>query len=220
MDKFRELLKKMGVTDETIEKVVNEMGTQKMYLTSEENMDVRYPKLKGDYDALTKQYQEANGLIETLKKNGTDNADLQKKIGDYENKVKDLTAQLDKANLDNAIKVALLEAKATDVDYLTFKLREKGELKVDENGKLKDADKLIGDLKIAYPNQFEVSANKKINEKKLETSDSDDNGGNKITKEQFDKMGYTARVKLFKENPDLYKELAGKTTDSDTGTEE
>ena len=62
MDKFRELLKKMGVTDETIEKVVNEMGTQKMYLTSEENMDVRYPKLKGDYDALTKQY---SALLET-----------------------------------------------------------------------------------------------------------------------------------------------------------
>ena len=219
MDKFRELLKKMGVTDETIEKVVTEMGTQKMYLTSEENMDVRYPKLKGDYDALTKQYQEANGLIETLKKNGTDNADLQKKIGDYENKVKDLTAQLEKANLDNAIKVALLEAKATDVDYLTFKLREKGELKVDENGHLKDADKLIGDLKTAYPNQFETSATKKVNEKKIETPDGKD-GDNKITKEQFDKMGYTARVKLFKENPDLYKELTGKTTDSDTGTEE
>ena len=140
MEKFKELLKAKGVSDETIAQVLEEMENQKIYTTSEENIDVRYQKLKGDHDALAKQYQEANTLIESLKKNGTDNAELQKKIGDYENTVNDLKAQLEKANLDNAIKVALLENKATDVDYLTFKLREKGELKLDENGKLKDAD--------------------------------------------------------------------------------
>lgn len=213
MDKFRELLKKMGVTDETIEKVVAEMGTQKMYLTSEENMDVRYPKLKSDYEALDKQYKEANGLIETLKKNGTDNADLQKKIGDYEKTVTDLKAQLEKSNLESAIKVALLEAKATDVDYLTFKLREKGELKLDENGKLKDSDKLIGDLKTAYPNQFEASANKKVNEKKLETPDNKDDE-NKITKEQFKKMGYKERIKLYSEDKELYETLNGRSSEN------
>ena len=213
MDKFRELLKKMGVTDETIEKVVAEMGTQKMYLTSEENMDVRYPKLKSDYEALDKQYKEANGLIETLKKNGTDNADLQKKIGDYEKTVTDLKAQLEKSNLESAIKVALLEAKATDVDYLTFKLREKGELKLDENGKLKDSDKLIGDLKTAYPNQFEASTNKKVNEKKLETPDNKDDE-NKITKEQFKKMGYKERIKLYSEDKELYETLNGRSSEN------
>lgn len=217
IEKFKELLKGNGVSDETIAQVIDEMGEGKMYINGIENADVRYPKLKGDYDALDKQYKEANALIETLKKNGTDNADLQKKIGDYEKTVNDLKAQLDKSNLESAIKVALLESKATDIDYLTFKLREKGELKLDENGKLKDADKLIGELKTAYPGQFEKSA-KKIVEKKLEGSEGG-NSDNTITKEQFEKMGYTSRVKLFKENPDLYRELAGKTN-TETTTEE
>ena len=218
LNKFKELLKKNGVSEETVEKVISEMATEKMYLTGQENMDVRYPKLKGDYDNLDKQYKEANTLIETLKKNGTDNADLQKRIGDYEAKVKDLTEQLDKTNLDNAIKIALLEAKATDVDYMTFKLREKGELKLDENGKLKDADKLISELKTGYPNQFEATAKKNIKEKKLGGDDEDkDSTDGSVTKEQFEKMGYTARVKLYNENRELYNELAGKSAE---GTEE
>lgn len=218
LNKFKELLKKNGVSEETVEKVISEMATGKMYLTGQENMDVRYPKLKGDYDNLDKQYKEASTLIETLKKNGTDNADLQKRIGDYEAKVKDLTEQLDKTNLNNAIKIALLEAKATDVDYLTFKLREKGELKLDENGKLKDADKLISELKTGYPNQFEATAKKNIKEKKLGGDDEDkDPTDGSVTKEQFEKMGYTARVKLYNENRELYNELAGKSAE---GTEE
>ena len=31
----------------------------------------------------------------------------------------------------------------------------------------------------------------------------------KVTKEEFAKMGYQQRVKLFNENPDLYNELSG-----------
>lgn len=215
INKFKEMLKKNGVSEETIEKVVAEMSTGKLYLTSQENMDVRYPKLKGDYDTLDKQYQEANALIENLKKNGTDNEELQKKVGEYEDKVKDLTAQLEKTNLDNAIKVALLEAKATDVDYLTFKLKEKGELKLDDSGKLKDADKLIDELKTGYPNQFESGVKKNIKEKKLGGDDEnkEQNDGT-ITKEQFEKMGYAARAKLYNENRQLYNELTGKSAES------
>lgn len=34
-------------------------------------------------------------------------------------------------------------------------------------------------------------------------------GGAEITKEQFDALGYSERVALFNENPELYKELTG-----------
>ena len=44
----------------------------------------------------------------------------------------------------------------------------------------------------------------KIEEKKLEKSD-DNNGG--ISSEQFSKMNYHERAKLFKENPEQYAEL-------------
>ncbi len=38
----------------------------------------------------------------------------------------------------------------------------------------------------------------------------DHKSGDSITKEEFAKMGYGERVKLFNENPDLYKYLSGK----------
>ena len=214
MDKFKELLKRHGVTDETINQVVSEMTAQKMYLTSEENMDIRYPKLKGDYEALEKKHNEATTLIETLKKNGTDNTDLQKKIGDYEASVKDLEGQLAKTKLESAIKVALLEAKASDVDYLTFKLREKGELTLDENGKVKNIDKYIDELKTAHPAQFESTEKPKIIIKKLDSNDSD-NLSETITPEQFKAMSYKEKVKLHDENIELYNTLAGKSSNDD-----
>ena len=219
MEDFKKLLKAQGVSDETIGKVLAEMGTQKMYLTDMENASQRYNKLKGQNDTLQKQYDEASKLIETMKANGANAEDLQKKIGEYEATVKDLNAKLEQTSLDNAIKVALLEAKASDVDYLAYKLKEKGDIKLDENGKLKNAETLIGELKTAHPNQFEDNGKpgKNIDVKKLEDPEPTKQGP---TKEQFEKMSYTSRVKLKKENPDLYKELTGKVTDTDTTTEE
>ena len=35
------------------------------------------------------------------------------------------------------------------------------------------------------------------------------NAGTTITKEQFDAMGYTERLKVFNENPEIYKEYTG-----------
>ena len=49
----------------------------------------------------------------------------------------------EKTKLENAIQLALRDAKAVDPDYLAFKLREKykpEELTLDENGKVKGMD--------------------------------------------------------------------------------
>lgn len=45
--------------------------------------------------------------------------------------------------------------------------------------------------------------------KNMPTPPSSGTGGSVITKEQFDAMGYTDRLNLFNENPELYKELSG-----------
>ena len=102
----------------------------------------------------------ANGLIEELKKGTKGNEDLQGKVTAYETQVAQLQEQLKQTQLDSAIKVALLDAKATDVDYMTFKLKEKGELELDENGKIKGIDDKISGLKTQFPNQFEADGGK------------------------------------------------------------
>jgi hypothetical protein len=115
-----------------------------------------------------------------------------------------IQAELEQTKLDAAIKVELLSSKALDVDYLTFKLKEKGELALDENGKIKGWDDKIAALKTQFPTQFETSTKKNILENKL-PGDHDQDGG--ITKESFAKMGYQDRLKLFKENPEAYAEM-------------
>lgn len=102
---------------------------------------------KGKYDALQAmldgketELTTANGLIAELKKGTKGNEELQGKITGYETQVSQLQAELEKTKLENAIQLALRDAKAVDPDYLAFKLREKykpEELTLDENGKVK-----------------------------------------------------------------------------------
>ena len=129
---------------------------------------------KGKYDALETEHNSkiaelsaANKMIEDFKKANKGNEEMQSKIMTYEKQVADLNAQLATAKLESAIKVALLEAKATDIDYMTFKLKEDGELTLDDHGKIKGWEDKIASLKTKFPNHFEGSQNKKVETFKL-----------------------------------------------------
>ena len=199
-----ELLKARGIDDEAIKGIQEDMKTNKIFTASEENLDVRYGKLKTDHDGKLAELGEAQKLIEELKKSTKGQEDLQGKITAYETQVAQLQTELEQTKLDAAIKVELLSSKALDVDYLTFKLKEKGELALDDNGKIKGWDDKIAALKTQFPTQFEGSGKKNILENKLPD---DGDKGDSITKETFAKMGYQDRLKLFNENPEAYAEL-------------
>ena len=201
---LQEILKSQGLNDEQIETVVGEMKQNKIFTSGEENLDIRYNKLKGEHDSKIEELTKANQLIDELKKSNKGNEDLQSKISEYETTIADLNAKLEQTQIQSAVKVALLENKAMDIDYLTFKLKEKGELKLDKDGKIKGIDDMITGLKTQFPNQFETSNNKVIEEHKLEKG-----VGSKdvITQEQFNKMGYMEKNKLFNEQPEVYAEL-------------
>lgn len=205
---LQEILKSQGLTDEQIEKVTGEMKQNKIFLADEENLGIRYKKLKDDHDTLTKQHGEATTLIEELKKGSKGNEQLQSKITAYETQVAELQSELEQTKIESAIKVALLSAKAVDVDYLTFKLKEKGEIKLDDQGNIKGIDDMLAGLKTQFPTQFESVTQKKIDEHKLPAGDDT----KKISQEDFNKMGYQDRLKIYNENPDLYNELSGNKT--------
>ena len=202
---INELLQKIfNATDEQVAAFSDEMKANKIFTASEENMDIRHNKLKTQHESTAKQLEEAQALIETLKKSTKGQEDAQQKITVYEQREKELLAELEQTKLDSAIKVELLAAKAMDVDYLTFKLREKGELALDEQGKIKNWDDKLAGLKTQFPTQFEAEGKKKIIENRL-PGDGGDNGG--ITKEAFAKMGYSERLKVYQESPETYAEL-------------
>ena len=202
---INEILKARGLDDTAITAVLDDMKANKLFLTAEENMDIRYGKLKTQHDGLNQQLTEANALIETLKKSTKGQEDAQQKITAYEQQVQALQAELEKTKILSEAKVELLAAGALDVDYLLFKLQEKGELALDEHGKLKDWDDKLAGLKTQLPTQFESKAGKKnIMENTLPKNEE---GGTAVTREAFSKMGYQDRLKLYKENPEAYAEL-------------
>jgi len=171
---LQEILKAHGFTDEQIQKIIGEMKQNKIFTTSEENLDIRYEKLKGQHDGVSTQLKEAKELIEQLKKGTGDNEALQGKISEYETKVAALEKENTKLKVESALKVALIDAgaKASDIDYLMFKagVGEK-ELKVAEDGRLKGEEELIAGLKTQFPGNFVAKEEKEIQEHRLESGD-------------------------------------------------
>ncbi len=205
---LKEILKSQGLTDEQVETVTGEMKQNKIFTASEENLDIRYKDLQGKFDSKSKEHQEATALLEQLKKDNVGNESLQSKISAYESTISDLQKQLEQSKIDSALEVALLKANVLDVDYLAFKIREKGEVKLDENGKIKGIDDTIATLKTQYPTLFKAKSEKKIEENKLPDGDPGKPQG--ITQEQFAKMGYMDRLKLHAEDPKAYEEFTKK----------
>ena len=200
-----EILKAKGIDSNTVQAILDEMKANKIFTAGEENLDVRYGKLKTDHEGKLAELTEAQNLIAELKKSNKGNEGLQQKITAYEGQVEQLQAELEKTKLESAIKVELLASKALDVDYLTFKLKEKGELALDENGKIKGWDDKLAGLKTQFPTQFENAGGRKYEEHRL--PEDQDGGSKPITKEEFNKMGYTSRVEFKMNNPEAYSQM-------------
>lgn len=201
---LNEILKAQNIDEELIKTILEEMKANNIFTASEENLDVRYGKLKNQHDTASKQLKEANELIATLKQSTEGQEDLQKKVTDYETQIAALQAQLEETQIDADVHVELLAAgvKPDDIDYVMFKLKAKGKLERGEDGKIKDMDDKIAALKTQLPAQFTGESKKNILENKLP---SEHENGDAITKESLLKKPYAERMKIFNENPEAYK---------------
>lgn len=202
---FTEILKAQGLTDEQIVKVSAEMKSNKIYLASEENLDVRYQKLKLESEQANQELAKSQALITELQKGNKGNEELQNKIKGYEDEITNLKKVNENQRVESALDRVLLEANVQDVDYVKFKIREKGtELKLDEQGNLTGVKDMLDALKVQLPTQFS-NTTQQIKEFKLPTNDNPNDKG--ISKEQFNKMSYQERLKLFNDNKEAFTEL-------------
>ncbi|AOR24307.1 phage scaffolding protein [Clostridium taeniosporum] len=152
------LLKKLGIADDVIQKIIKGISDEKIYTTKEENIEERYTKLKGQKEDLESQLKTANTTIKDLKKNNGDNEALQKTIKDHEATIetlkKDSEAKIRNITLDGAIEKALIKSKAKHTDLLATKIdREK--LVISEDGKVSGLDEQLKGLKESYKDLFE-----------------------------------------------------------------
>ena len=174
----------------------------------------KYDTLQALFDGQKTELETANGLIAELKKGTKGNEELQGKITGYETQVAELQKELTETKIKGALKVALLSEKALDIDYLTYKVNEKlrGEgktLELDENENIKNWDNLLAGLKTQHPTMFASAMGGQIDPNELPGRNHTSSG---VTKADFDKMGYQSRLKLKQEQPEVYAQMTGKST--------
>lgn len=154
---FNEILAAQNLNEEQITAIETAMKENKIYTSAEENIDIRYNKLKEEKQAQDNEFQKAQELIKQLQDSAKGNEEIQNKIKEYEAQIEQLKTDAAKAKLDYAIKTGLLERNVNpdSIDYLLFKINQDNkELKLDENDKLQGID--FDELKTKYVSHFKA----------------------------------------------------------------
>ena len=163
---FNEILAAQNLTEEQINAITAAMKENKIYLADEENLSIRYNKLKEDKQAQDNELQKAQELIKQLQDSAKGNEEIQNKIKEYEAQIEQLQADAAKAKLDYAIKTGLLERNINpdSMDFLLFKINQNNkELKLGEDDKLEGID--FDEIKTKYASHFKAedsNAGKKL----------------------------------------------------------
>lgn len=158
IERFKKFLKEQGLEDTQIKTIVEAMPGAHIYLASEEKLDERYQKLKGQKELLDEQLKGANKTIETLKKDNGSNEDLQKEVQKYKDANKDLQEKYDRDVITVEKRQHLMNALAKEgaihPDLLIASMDlSKIELK---DGKISGYKDAIKAMKESYKDQFKV----------------------------------------------------------------
>ena len=163
---FNEILAAQNLNEEQINAITAAMKENKIYLADEENLSIRYNKLKEDKQAQDNEFQKAQELIKQLQDSAKGNEEIQNKIKEYEVQIEQLQADAAKAKLDYAIKAGLLERNINpdSMDFLLFKINQNNkELKLGKDDKLEGID--FDEIKTKYASHFKAedsNAGKKL----------------------------------------------------------
>lgn len=151
---FKQFLVSQGVSEDQATKITEAMPANKLFISSEENLDIRYAKAKTDLEQAKADLANANKLVSDLKKDNANVESLQKKVTEYETKMTQIETERAQERKTNAIKEALTKAGAIDVEYMSFKL---GDVEVDKDGQIKDLESKVKQLKETNPSFFPQS---------------------------------------------------------------
>ena len=197
-----EILKQNGVAEDTIRAIQNDMKTAKLFTTGEENADIRLGKLKGEHESVRQQLEAAQQKIAALEADKAEHSGSQEKMDEMHRQLEAAQAALQKSRMDAAIHIALMRGGASDIDYMTWVLQQKGDaLTLDDKGNIDGWENTLASLKKKYPNQFEASGKKNIIENRLP----DQEGHAPLSRSEILKKPYAERQKIFEENPEAFR---------------
>lgn len=156
----RKFLEDMGLTKEQIDSILDENSQD--IGKAKGDLDTAQEKLKTaetEITALKGSLKERDGQLEDLKKSSGDNAALQQQISDLRKQnaeqQKAHDEELEKVKLNNAVEIALSDAKAKNGKAVKAML-DMSKVKIGEDGKLSGFDEQIEVLKKSDAYMFDV----------------------------------------------------------------
>ena len=142
-----EILKQNGVVEDTIRAIQNDMKTAKLFTTGEENADIRLGKLKGEHESVRQQLEAAQQKIAALEADKAEHSGSQEKMDEMHRQLEAAQAALQKSRMDAAIHIALMRGGASDIDYMTWVLQQKGDaLTLDDKGNIDGWENTLASL--------------------------------------------------------------------------
>lgn len=201
---MKELLERLSKGETTVDdvlKAIDEADKEKVPRT---RLNDKIAEVK----ELEKQLKDRDTQLEDLSKKAAGNEDLIKQINDLQDANKqtaaDYQAKLDKQAFDFSLEKALADAKAKNPKAVKALLNT-------EAIKL-DGEKLLGleeQLKaLQESDSYLFGGEEQPSLKGRKPNDDPTPPATGLTKEQFAKMSYSDRVKLYNENPEQYKQLS------------
>ena len=194
----RDFLKELGLESDVIDKILDE-----------NSKDIG--NAKKDLEAITKERDEANKTIadrdkqlETLKNASGDIEGLKKQIEALQGENKSI-------QINAAVEKALTASKAKNLTAVKALIKDLDKAELLEDGSIKGLEEQIKGLKIGESTKFLFEEEVKPTKTKITGStpvDGKDGEPKQVTKEQFTKMSYEDRAKLYNEDKELYQELS------------
>lgn len=197
MDWLKEILEKATLTEDGKLDVATVM----------KSVSTEFPKHavpKKDYNDKVAELKTANETITGLKKDNADNAELQKKIGEYETEIGNLKKNAEDTAKTYALRENLAKAGVLDPDYLIYKAGGLDKFTFDKENNPVGVDEVVKSYK-----EDESMAHLFKQDKKPPYNPAGGGKGGGTTN-PFAKETYnlTEQGKLLKENPEQARALA------------
>lgn len=154
---FEDVLKNNGLTEDQIEAVKASMKENKIYTSNEENIDIRYSKLKEEKGAIDAELKKAQNLIDELNSNANASEEIKSKLTAYEAEIQTLKENALKDRIDFKIKSSLMErgVLSDNMDFVLFKInQENPDIKLNEKDELDGID--FDAIKTKYSAHFKA----------------------------------------------------------------
>ena len=191
----RKLLKGMGLTDEQVETIIE---------AHTDVVDGLKDEINSNKDAV-KKLAEVTKERDELKAQGNDGykEKFEKEHSDFEKFKADVAAEKAQASKEKAYRAMLKDVLSEKGVEKAVKYADWSKIELDEKGELKNASEHVKAVKEEWSEHVSNSVvhNAPVPNPPTNT------GGTSITKEDFAKMSYKDRLKIYNENSELYNEL-------------